>query len=47
MTMHEQAEAEVWQNLFSEIIEDADSNILILDDELRIVSLNAGFYWIF
>lgn len=45
--MHEQAEAEVWQNLFSEIIEDADSNILILDEELRVISLNAGFYWIF
>ncbi|MCA4898272.1 MAG: hypothetical protein ACK5BJ_04545 [Bacteroidota bacterium] len=47
MTMQEQSEAEVWQNLFVRIIEDADSNILVLDDELRVLSLNPGFYWIF
>lgn len=47
MTMQEQSEAQVWQNLFVRIIEDADSNILVLDDELRVLSLNPGFYWIF
>lgn len=36
-----------WQDLFTSIIEDADSNILLLDDEFRILSLNPGFYWIF
>jgi PAS domain S-box-containing protein len=36
-----------WQDLFSSIIEDADSNILLLDDEFRVISLNPGFYWIF
>jgi PAS domain S-box-containing protein len=36
-----------WQDLFTSIIEDADSNILLLDDEFRIINLNPGFYWIF
>ena len=36
-----------WQDLFTTIIEDADSNILLLDDEFRILNLNPGFYWIF
>jgi signal transduction histidine kinase len=36
-----------WQELFTSIIEDADSNILLLDDEFKIISLNPGFYWIF
>jgi PAS domain S-box-containing protein len=47
MTMLEQAEIAVWQDLFTSIIEDADSNILLLDDEFRVINLNSGFYWIF
>jgi len=47
MTMIDQTEVGVWQDLFTSIIEDADSNILLLDDEFRIVSINPGFYWIF
>jgi len=45
--MIDQTEVGVWQDLFTSIIEDADSNILLLDDEFRIVSINPGFYWIF
>jgi PAS domain S-box-containing protein len=45
--MIEQAEANVWQDMFTSIIEDADSNILLLDDEFRVLVLNPGFYWIF
>lgn len=37
----------MWQDLFMSIIEDADSNILLLDEEFRILNLNSGFYWIF
>jgi len=46
-TMIDQTEVGVWQDLFTSIIEDADSNILLLDDEFRIVTINPGFYWIF
>ncbi len=45
--MLENADVGVWQDLFTSIIEDADSNILILDDEFRVINLNPGFYWIF
>jgi PAS domain S-box-containing protein len=47
MTMLEQAEVGVWQDIFTSIIEDADSNILLLDEDFRIINLNPGFYWIF
>ncbi|PZR38483.1 MAG: hypothetical protein DI538_09545 [Azospira oryzae] len=47
MTMLEPTEAGVWQDLFATIIEDADSNILLLDEDCRVISLNPGFYWIF
>ncbi len=47
MTMLDEREAELWHCLYASIIEDADSNILILDDELQVLTLNAGFYWIF
>jgi PAS domain S-box-containing protein len=47
MTMLDETEVEVWHNLYASIIGDADSNILILDDELKVISLNAGFYWVF
>jgi len=47
MTMQDHSEIGVWQDLFTSIIEDADSNILLLDDEFRIINLNSGFYWIF
>src|SRR5688572_4761854 len=33
--------------MFTSIIEDADSNILLLDEDFRVVNLNSGFYWIF
>lgn len=29
------------------IVEDADANILIVDDQFKIITLNPGFYWIF
>lgn len=47
MTMLEQNDLSVWQDMFTSIIEDADSNILLLDEEFRVISLNSGFYWIF
>jgi PAS domain S-box-containing protein len=47
MTMLENADVAVWQDLYTSIIEDADSNILLLDDEFRVINLNPGFYWIF
>lgn len=37
----------MWQDMFTSIIEDADSNILLLDEDFRVVNLNSGFYWIF
>lgn len=45
--MLEHADVNVWQDMFTSIIEDADSNILLVDDELRVINLNSGFYWIF
>lgn len=47
MTTVDRVHVGEWQDLFSSIIEDADSNILLLDDEFKIVSLNPCFYWIF
>jgi PAS domain S-box-containing protein len=45
--MLEKADVNVWQDMFTSIIEDADSNILLLDDEFKVINLNPGFYWIF
>lgn len=45
--MLEQVETNVLQDIFTSIIEDADANILLLDEDFRIISLNPGFYWIF
>jgi PAS domain S-box-containing protein len=45
--MLEHTEVNVWQDMFTSIIEDADSNILLLDEELRVININPGFYWIF
>jgi PAS domain S-box-containing protein len=45
--MLEHADVNVWQDMFTSIIEDADSNILLVDEELRVINLNPGFYWIF
>ncbi len=47
MTTIENGDVGVWQDLFTSIIEDADSNILLLDDEFTVINLNPGFYWIF
>ena len=47
MTLLDQSEVGVWQDLFTSIIEDADSNILLLDEEFKIITINPGFYWIF
>jgi len=33
--------------MFTSIIEDADANILLLDEDFRVVNLNSGFFWIF
>ncbi|HYG00963.1 MAG TPA: PAS domain-containing sensor histidine kinase [Chryseosolibacter sp.] len=42
-----ETEVNVWQDMFTSIIEDANSNILLLDEEFRVINLNPGFYWIF
>lgn len=42
-----ETEVNMWQDMFTSIIEDADSNILLLDEEFRVINLNPGFYWIF
>lgn len=47
MTTLDHSDVAVWQDLFTTIIEDADSNILLLDDEFRVINLNPGFYWVF
>src|SRR5215207_1919523 len=47
MTILENGDVSVWQDLFTSIIEDADSNILLLDDDFKVITLNPGFYWIF
>ena len=47
MRMLDNADVTVWQDMFTSIIEDADSNILLLDEEFRVLHLNPGFYWIF
>jgi PAS domain S-box-containing protein len=45
--MVERVAVNVWQDMFTSIIEDADSNILLVDEELKVINLNSGFYWIF
>lgn len=45
--MLEQVETNVLQDMFTSIIEDADANILLLDEDFKVISLNPGFYWIF
>lgn len=45
--MFEQVESGVLQDMFTSIIEDADANILLVNDDFEVVSLNPGFYWIF
>ncbi|WP_073131226.1 PAS domain-containing sensor histidine kinase [Chryseolinea serpens] len=47
MTQLEQSDVSVWQDMFTSIIEDADANILLIDEEFKVISLNSGFYWIF
>ena len=36
-----------WQNTIFSIIENADANILLLDLQCRVVSINPAFFWIF
>lgn len=45
--MLQAVEANVLQEMFTSIIEDADANILLVNEDFRIISLNPGFYWIF
>jgi len=45
--MLEQVESNVLQDIFTSIIEDADANILLVNEDFKIISLNPGFYWIF
>lgn len=40
-------ETNVLQDIFTSIIEDAEANILLVDDQYKILTLNPGFYWIF
>ncbi|MEJ1238214.1 PAS domain-containing sensor histidine kinase [Chryseolinea sp. T2] len=46
-TPSDKQEVNVWQDMFTSIIEDADANILLLDEDFRVVNLNSGFFWIF
>ena len=46
-SMFNQVEQINWQNTFFSIIEQADANILLVDENWKVVSLNPGFYWIF
>jgi PAS domain S-box-containing protein len=45
--MIEQLEPNILQEMFNSIIEDADANVLIVNNQLEVVSINNGFYWIF
>lgn len=45
--MLQTVEANELQEMFTSIIEDADANILLLNEDFKIISLNPGFYWIF
>src|SRR5262245_41768209 len=36
-----------WQSTIFSVIENADANILMLDLQCRVVSINPAFYWIF
>jgi PAS domain S-box-containing protein len=47
MTTLDHTDVALWQDLFTSIIEDADSNILLLNDDFNVITLNPGFYWIF
>jgi PAS domain S-box-containing protein len=47
MTSIDSISVEGWHDLFNSIIEDADSNILLLDEGLNVLTLNPGFYWFF
>jgi len=40
-------ETRMWQDMFTRIVEDADANILLLDEDFRVIDLNPRFYWIF
>ncbi|HRJ28979.1 MAG TPA: PAS domain-containing sensor histidine kinase [Cyclobacteriaceae bacterium] len=45
--MTEQLESNVLNEVFTSIIEDADANILFVNQHFEVISLNPGFYWIF
>ena len=45
--MLQAVETNVLQEMFTSIIEDADANILLVNDDFKIISLNPGFYRIF
>ena len=45
--MFNQLEQINWQYTFFSIIEHADANILLLDADFKVKSLNPAFYWIF
>lgn len=36
-----------WQNTLFSVIENAEANILLLDAQLRVVTINPAFFWIF
>lgn len=46
-TMMREMEPGVVQNMLTSVIEDADANILLVDEHFKIITLNPGFYWIF
>lgn len=45
--MIEQIEQINWQNTIFSVIENADANILMLDINCRVMSINPAFFWIF
>jgi PAS domain S-box-containing protein len=44
--MIDQLEVQSLTNLFTNIIEDADANLLLVDAEFKVITINPGFYWI-
>ncbi|MDL5050957.1 PAS domain-containing sensor histidine kinase [Oscillatoria amoena NRMC-F 0135] len=45
--MMQELKPEVLQEIYSSIIEDADANILLVSEHLKVITLNPGFYRIF
>jgi PAS domain S-box-containing protein len=47
LTTLKEMEPEVLQEMLTSVIEDAEANILLVDEDFKIITFNPGFYWIF